>query len=195
MTIEKLRFPIWTTMQSNNAATFIDNWAKLYNYPNYERYEELLHLLVWKYDDLLELFTWKNGMQMSGKKRLAFEKHIAAHITTINRLKIQFDSEEFNELFLLLPAIWKIFLLHIINPGYPIFDQHVYRAMIYIRQQNVLELPYSQDQRMRIYRNEYLSFFCDLKASCGDCSEKVIDNALWAFGKFLKEYSMFFEKY
>jgi len=195
MSIEHLDFPVISVIPSKNAIVILDYWAKMYNYPGYERYEELLRLHAWRYDDLLELFTWKNGMPLSGKKVLVFKKHIAAHIDSINKLRTHFDKEKFDQLFLPLRFIWRIFLLHIVNSQYPIFDQHVYRAMIYIRQQNFQELPQSQAWRMRIYNEEYLSFFSELKAFCGGYSEKVIDNALWAIGRFLKEHSVLFEKH
>jgi hypothetical protein len=190
--MEQLSFPVLSVILSKNAIVFVDNWAKMYNYPGYHRYEELLRLTAWKYDDLLELFTWKNGMPLSGKKVLVFERYIAAHIDSINQLRTHFDKEKFDRLFFPLSAIWRIFLLHIVNPRYPIFDQHVYRAMIYIRQQNFQELPQSKAQRMRIYHEEYLSFFSELKACYGGYSEKVVDNALWAFGRFLKEHYILF---
>jgi len=56
--------------------------------------------------------------------------------------------------------IWKIFLLHIIDPKrYPIFDQHVYRAYDFLTKNKTIGILSSNKRKEDIYFSEYISFF------------------------------------
>jgi hypothetical protein len=95
----------------------------------------------------------------------------------VNRFKNEFAD---------ISAIWKLFLLHIIAPNiYPIFDQHVYRACIYLTTQKLKEIPLSNNKKEQIYFQDYLEFFNDIVAT-SQLPRKQVDEALFSFGRFLK---------
>ena len=51
----------------------------------------------------------------------SFTVHIASQLPLINEFKKHLDRDLFEERFKLVGTIWRIFLLHIINPRCPIF--------------------------------------------------------------------------
>jgi len=154
---------------------------------------------AWYYDNikvkglttrnLYDLYCWKNGMNLSSLKQVAFHK-IAANLDIINSFRNNgINDAEFEQHFGWISAIWKIFLRHIINPEtYPIFDQHVYRAYRYIHRMDKDDLFGNNKLKERVYFQEYIPFYLDLKDSCTRYTTKEIDDAVWAFGRFLSLY-------
>lgn len=86
-------------------------------------------------------------------------------------------------------VIWEIFLFHICRPlEYPIADQHVLRSFD-VHTNNRTPLSWEK-------YNEYRAYFDTLKSNCTKhdglrelYAVKRVDNALFEFGKFLKNYS------
>lgn len=195
-------FPIIKIGNSSNAEEFISSWKKLYNYQNYDIYDKLLHKKYLEPDDLYQLYKWKNRMELSGKKKEAYEKKIKIHLELINeyrqeRKSIGVSYEGFKD----IPTIWRIFLLHIIQPRvYPIFDQYVYRAYAVIKKLEKKELPISNKEKFKIYKDDYLNFFFDFGGENRQNDYVVnfnnfdIDKALWAFGKAIKQYPLLFKE-
>lgn len=168
---------------------FIEYWSSTYIYANGEnKYLQNIVKTVFDNASLLLLFEWKNGSVLSGHKRKSFEKNILSKIKIINTLKTRFDFDIFKKEFENVSTIWKIFLLHIIKPDtYPIFDQHVFRAMSYIKFGIITEIPSDSKEKERIYVVDYVVFFNKFRAEMPNiCESKKIDEALWSFGKFLK---------
>lgn len=63
------------------------------------------------------------------------------------------------------------------------FDQHVYRAMVFLQGQGRNELAEdSERQKIDLYLNQYLSFFNQFK----NFDSFKVDQALWTFGRFIK---------
>lgn len=119
-------------------------------------------------------------------KTRSFTKKILPKLKIINSLKISadFELEKFLEEFKEVSTIWKIFLLHVIRSDeYAIFDQHVYRAFYYIKHSEIRELPYDDKKKEKIYFEQYLPFFKQIREGC---LIKRVDESMWAFGKFLK---------
>src|ERR1039458_574029 len=92
-------------------------------------------------------------------------------------------------------AIYRIFWLHCWHPRrFPIYDQHVHRAMVFIQHGRVEELgEYSDEAKVAKYRECYIRFFetfrdvgipFDLESD-GVPSWKV-DRALLEFGKAIQ---------
>jgi hypothetical protein len=178
-----------------NIDDFIQKWSEIYSYSNSHLYSESISKHQFVDSDLENLFEWKNGMSLSGKKRKSFNEKIKIKLAEINDLKVNWNQLYFNNYFESLSAIWKIFLMHIIRPAEkPIFDQHVYRAFKYIEGKNHnSELENTSSTKLKIYFEEYLPFYHNLKnTSNNNFSDKQLDDALWAFGKLLKEYPQFF---
>jgi len=164
---------------------FVKFWSSFYNYPMEDYYVPIIGKKKFSADDINKLFIWKNGSKLSQKKE-AVLSNIKAKLDVINNLKDSFLLDSFLKDFSFVNgAIWKIYLLHIIKPNdFPIFDQHVYRAFIFLKQNRRNEIPNSNKQKEQIYFAEYAPFFNAL------CKKgipwKKLDEALWAYGKFLK---------
>jgi hypothetical protein len=179
---------------------FVDFWSSIYNDPKEADYETLINKHSLNMRDIEDLFNWKNGMSIivrdnngdvvkKHEKKSVFLSKAIEELSTINNLRnrMSFEIEEFDSYFKNYPAIWGIFLLHIINPNnYPIFDQHVYRAYKFITKEIIEEIPDSNPRKMKIYKNEYLHFFKEFKEA--SLENRKFDKALWAYGKFLKSF-------
>lgn len=136
--------------------------------------------------DIEKLFEWKNGMKVNGHipKQASINK-VISRLKYVNELKTNFNLIYFQLHFSDIAAIWQIFLLHIIQPKkFPIFDQHVYRAHIFLKHKIIQEIPNHQPSKLKYYHNEYIPFVQKLKREVKGL--RKIDMAVWAFGKFLK---------
>jgi len=165
---------------------FVDFWSSLYAYPSENLYIDNISKQSFSSDDLKNLFVWKNGMRLSGQKNAALQSKILRKLSKVNELKADFSLEKFNSIFSQLGTIWKIFLLHCIQPQtYPIFDQHVYRAMNCIVNNMIVEVAKSERQKYCQYFDSYLPFFNGTVQQSNRDAVKV-DRALWFFGKSLR---------
>ncbi len=170
--------------QTTGSNKFVSFWSRFYVYPIEELYTSRIDKKQLFQDDLIQLFVWKNGSRLSQKKRKALQE-IINKLGVINKLKLEFCLKTFLKEFRFIKgAIWKIYLLHIIAPDkYPIFDQHVCRAFYFISKNQRKEIPSKNLDKEKFYFDEYVDFFNKLSK---EVSKKKLDEALWAFGKFLK---------
>ena len=159
---------------------FIDFWSRQYSYENEYLYDknigkELTEERIW------DLFLWKNGRPLSEKKRISVKRNFIDEKVVISPNPDKF----FLTTYLNRPggAIWRIFWLHCNYPyKYPIYDQHVHRAMAKINGWKKLEIPYYNKKKVETYVNQYLPFW----NTFSQFPPKKVDEALWSFGKFLK---------
>ncbi|ROT45358.1 hypothetical protein CHR62_08730 [Pusillimonas sp. NJUB218] len=80
-------------------------------------------------------------------------------------------------------ALQNIFYLHCLEPEkWPIFDQHTFRAMQYIKTGQIVEIGTTNKQKYAAYKDEYIPFL----RTFGGNNARKIDRALFAFGQFLK---------
>lgn len=179
-------FPI--IADKGSISQFIDCWSSFYDYSGNEIYFKHLNKNTLEADDISALFKWKNGMRLSTLKGISFETKILPRLGIINDLKKErrIAFQTIRDAFHDVSAIWRIFLAHIIKPSsFPIFDQHVYRAMIYLQTHEIKELKNSDKVKLEKYENEYLKFFHGISTEISDY--KKYDEAMWAFGRFLKQ--------
>ncbi|MEO8820620.1 MAG: hypothetical protein ABI267_03650 [Ginsengibacter sp.] len=182
-------FPTFQLNLFGDANAFVKCWSSLYNYPKYDLYKSTVTKSEFAEGDLRLLFDWKNGMNLSSKKGQSFLNQILQHQELIYELKKNFDQDKFEKSFGKISAVWQIFLLHIIRPSScPIFDQHVYRAFMFIQNQDEKTLPFVQTAKLKIFYEQYLPFFLDMLELADEYDHFEIDKALWTFGKMLKEY-------
>lgn len=164
---------------------FVDFWSLLYAYPQEDLYSDNIVKVKLCAGELKDLFVWKNGRTLSKAKDTSFQKKILAKLKTVNDLKQSFSLEKFDAEFGNLTTIWRIFLLHCIRPSeYPIFDQHVFRAMHYLENRSIGEISKSERKKYAQYVEWYLPFFTRTKQLSNRDYVKV-DRALWSFGKAL----------
>jgi hypothetical protein len=169
---------------------FVNSWADQYYYPNsevYERHVKGPHTA----ESLRKLFAWKIGARLASTHLPRIEEQFINRLPEASRSREKLagcDSHaakdfltEFNE----GGAVYRIFWLHCWQPGFPIFDQHVYRAMTRIRDGEARELGkiYGENNQVECYLTTYLPFFAEFNA-IGD--DRQVDKALWQFGKSLK---------
>jgi hypothetical protein len=136
--------------------------------------------------DIQNLYKWKNGMKLSVLKQKSLDTKIKAKLTIINTFKKSetIDLEAFQIEFKNITAVWKIFLLHIIKPNkYPIYDQHIHRAFLFIHNEDWSKITntMSVQAKEQFYFERYLQFveaqnIKDLKR---------LDEAFFAFSQFL----------
>lgn len=165
---------------------FINFWSKQYSYENEHLYDdnigkELTEERIWA------LFRWKNGTPLSEKKAATVRHNFINEKTEIPPKRDSF----FLSTYLSKPggAIWRIFWLHCNYPQtYPIYDQHVHRAMAKLQEWREIEIPNYNKDKVEMYIKQYLPFWDEFS----EFSPKKTDEALWAFGKFLKSGYGFF---
>jgi hypothetical protein len=159
----------------NSADDFIAHWASKYKYDE-RKYEENIGRPLTA-ESRRDLFEWKNGSIISARKLASIERNYP----------LTFDVGRVEERYLRPGtgggAIWNIFYAHCLQPtAWPIFDQHVCRAMWYMRQGEFREIPGKDREKLRVYRDDFMPFH----SSFGEVPERRLDKALFMFGKFLK---------
>lgn len=172
---------------------FVEFWSKLYDYPKEHYYQNNMTLTQFEPENIEELYVWKNGMALSGNKSSVLAK-ILSDTGIINELKLNWSETTFIATFGGISTIWQIFLMHVINPSrFPIFDQHVYRAYKYLHTRTISEIASYNPKKMANYTQEYLPFYYKFEEKANHYPSKIIDNALWAFGRFMKAYPHLFQ--
>ncbi len=185
----KKRFVI-LKVQEVGTRSFINYWSRFYDYRNEYIYQRFIKKKRFNSTDINSMFEWKNNMHLSLNKKVTADL-ACRNIKVINKLKKEFDMNLFLATFGKVGAIWKIFLLHAIQPNmFPIYDQHVHRAFIFIQFQKTEEISSSNKTKFKVYMEEYLPFFQEAKRT-SKCDGKKVDEALWAFGKILKSHPLF----
>lgn len=182
--------------ESDDINTFITFWSQLYSYSNEAIYKKNISKKVFDTESVQELFKWKNGMRLSDLKQISLNIKIIDKLEVINYLKSkdEFELDLFKYEFKSLSAVWKIFLLHIIQPQkFPIYDQHIHRTFLFIHKKefsNLSNTSIKNKQKEAFYFNEYLPFIDENEIK----DLKKLDEAFFAFGQFLntKDYKTLF---
>ncbi len=163
---------------SKDKSAFLAHWSTKYVFKvaDERKYTDNIGKPL-THTSLRELFEWKNGMSNIAAKKVA---------SIARNYPVSFKGDEAARyLDHRQPgsAIWNIFYLHCLSPTtWPIFDQHVFRAMHYMQHGIVREIPGTNKGKYAAYRNEYIPFLNQFIAP----QPRQIDMALFAFGKFLK---------
>lgn len=173
-----MKLPVYREVIVKKSA-FIDFWSSQYDYEYEHLYvsnigKRLTEKRIWN------LFHWKNGAPLSRKKSVAVRRFINDKTRIPPKLDTSFLSTYLNR-----PSgvIWRIFWLHCNRPEiYPIYDQNVHRAMARIKGWVEVEIPKNNKDKVEMYINKYLPFWDEFSELPG----RRVDEALWAFGAFLK---------
>lgn len=183
-----MNLPILVLQYNNiDQEQFINFWSKYYlDSPKEILYTDRINNSKFSKGDIEKLFEWKNGMKINDHimKRTSVGR-IVSKLSICNDLKSNFNMSVFESNFQGISAVWRLFLLHIIQPTrFPIFDQHVYRAHFFLENGIIQEIKESNQFKWDYYHRVYTPYFEILKTHTLDL--RKIDMALWAFGKFLK---------
>lgn len=155
---------------------FVEHWSSKYFYDDEYKYNSNIGKPLSE-ESRLELFEWKNGSIISEKKKESINQNypLIFHGDKIYRYLNHKQNGG---------AIWNIFYLHCLEPAvWPIFDQHVFRAMKYLQTQEIIEVGNTNKQKYDSYLNEFIPFIHSLK----NFEQRTLDKALFSFGQFLKK--------
>jgi len=171
---------LWTLgRQATRAADFVRYWSAIYDYDDDETYTSIIGKPLTK-RRLMALFRWKNGGKISASKTASIERN---YVPNIGKGKSEDDVWALVHKGAPYGAVWNIFFAHCLMPSkFPIYDQHVHRAMTYLQEGVPSEIPTRKQAVIKSYRGRYVPFYESFKGSV----PRSVDRALWAFGKFIK---------
>jgi hypothetical protein len=172
-------------LQDTSLEEFVKFWAEAYDYPSDHLYKENIGQPLTE-ESIRDLFIWKNGGKLSRLKEKSVRDHYVSSISKLGTISKDTLPDQWLKDFGTGGVIWNIFFLHIWNPKFPIFDQHVFRAMKFIQTGKVLEIPLVNAKKVEMYLKEYLSFYSQLEKELKNSQPRDLDRALWKFGQFLK---------
>jgi hypothetical protein len=162
---------------------FVNSWSQQYQYAEEHLYNDNIgHELTEQ--RILDLFRWKNGTLLSKRKYNSVQQNFVRRRGELAQFENNRHANEFLRNFSEGGAIWRIFWLHCYRPNeYPIYDQHVHRAMTFIQAGEKQEIPQYGPRKIDAYLNRYLPFYEQVAA----LDRREADKALWSFGKFINE--------
>jgi len=169
---------------------FVGFWEQLYSGYDENFYRKNIGQPLTK--DLIEKwFEWKNGTPLSAAKTQTIRRYFSPE----ERIGADANADALAEFLNRRGgAIWRIFWLHLQHHRhFPIYDQHVHRAMAFLRKrpdhETPAEIPADNPTKVRNYLEVFRPFFDRFE----DCNRRQVDRALWSFGRFLKtkEYHRF----
>lgn len=172
----------------SNTNNFIDSWSDLYYYNLEDLYSVNIHKSLDSYDGFMNMFRWKNGIRKISKRKVETIESFWKKKGVLLDLRDSFDWELFETEFnpSQSSAIWKIFLLHLLNPiDYPVFDMHVYRFHHFITNGEIREIRENQAFKYNYYKHTYLPWFIELRDS-KKLNPKKMDECFFKFGQILK---------
>ena len=176
------------TLVSAETKEFVARWSQWYSYPGEDAYTSNIGLPLVP-TRIHALFEWKNGGKLSRNKLSSVERHYASRYAELGGLSATTTAEEFLDNFGGGP-IWRIFLLHCWRPQrFPIYDQHVHRAMEFIQTGIAREISSATANVIKDYTGRYLPFW----RSFTETPDRELDKALWVFGKVLKQFPSGFQ--
>lgn len=174
-----------------NPKIFIPLWEQQYQYGNKtikDFYKNNIKNPFENKETLIQLFQWKNGITNISESKMKMVNLFLEKIETLESLQEEFSWETFETEFQPQKngAIWKIFLLHLVDPKrFPIFDQHVYRSYYFFINGEIKEIPKSNKKKWDSYKNDYLNWFQNILKE-NQLSPRALDKAFFAYGKVLK---------
>lgn len=132
-------------------------------------------------DGLWALFRWKNGGGIAPLKQASIRRNYPLDPP---------PDPEGRYLDERRPGgpIWNIFYLHCLDHArWPIYDQHAHRAMVWIQENRIDELPNGGARATKraiyaCYRERFVPFI----RGFAETDRRRVDRALFAFGRFLK---------
>jgi hypothetical protein len=172
-------------LRDTSLEEFVKFWAEAYDYPSDSLYTKNIGQPLTE-EGIHELFVWKNGGKLSRLKKKSVSDKYVSSISKLEIIPKDTLPDQWLKDFGRGGAIWNIFFLHVWNPKFPIFDQHVFRSMRFIQTGTALEIPSVNARKVEIYLKEYLPFYSQLEKELKSPQSRDLDRALWKFGQFLK---------
>jgi hypothetical protein len=150
-------------------------------------------------ESLRELFLWKEGPQyFKGKWQSMYDNFVSRRAQAA-ALATDISAKDFLNMFPTGGRIYRIFWLHCWYPDrFPIYDQHVHRAMTFIQDGKPEELEeYTDAKVVESYLTRYIPFHepyakvvLPFNSNKDGIPSRKADRALFTFGKSLRTSSM-----
>jgi hypothetical protein len=153
--MDGLHWPI-LGMHRSSLKEFVSFWEKLYFGYDEKFYQKNIGQPLTK-KRIAKWFKWKNGRRLSAKKA----NTILRYLSPEERVSHEASADTLRE-FLNRPGgvIWRIFWLHLQHPRhFPIYDQHVHRAMAFMLSRSDLEIAADNSAKVQTYLVDYCPFF------------------------------------
>jgi len=175
-----------------SSTEFFDFWRRVYGDDKKERLysDNIRHELTEQ--RILDLFEWKNGSRLSKRKGASVRRNFVERRRELDQLQPDQKVEDLLAHFPEGGVIFRIFWLHCWRPDrFPIYDQHVHRAMAFILNGQQEEIPAADAPKIASYIQRYMPFHATFDSidipSVDRALDRTVDKALWAFGKFLAD--------
>jgi hypothetical protein len=121
--------PFVLTRRIVSPQEFVCRWEQLYAYSREELYDGNIGRPLTP-ARIAELFEWKNGGPLARQKAASVRRNYIDRLPELRRLNPTTPPDLFLQVFSQGGAISRIYWLHLWRPDrYPIYDQHVHRAM------------------------------------------------------------------
>jgi hypothetical protein len=177
-----VRLIIYEPVQAEKKS-FVEFWSARYAGYDDEFYDTNIGQELTE-ERILQWFEWKNGIRLSDRKKASVKENFIARRSELATIPPDELPEKTLARFRDGGAIWRIFWLHCWRPDrFPIYDQHVHRAMRFIEAGAIEEIATSDPEKIGTYVRRYIPFY----AQFVDMPHRAVDKALWAFGKFIGE--------
>jgi hypothetical protein len=172
---------------------FIEFWAPRYHDAHENLYTSNIRRPHTN-ETLRDLFYWKEGPQFFKKKWPAINDNFVSRREQAEDLPSTISAQDFLATFPRGGRIYRIFWLHCWFPNrFPIYDQHVHRAMSYIQDGEAEELEnYGDDEAVKSYIDRYIPFHQPYAAirlpfdpRLDGIPSRKADRALFVFGRSL----------
>ena len=168
---------------------FVSFWASQYDSRRYPDDVYFKYIGKRTPEAISALFEWKNGGPLPAKKKRSVKENYIDRLDEIKRLPADVSPQEFLDRFSKGGAIWRIFWLHCCRPAFPMYDQHVHRAMSFITGGQSSELKgRSEADIIALYLDSYVAFYQQFEGL--ELGSRQVDRALSSFGKFLKRWRL-----
>lgn len=177
--------PFVPALQKVGAEEFVAFWEKLYTYRRESNYTASIGKPLTP-GRVRKLYEWKNGGKLSAAKRKSVESNFVGRIDEVNELPDDTPAAEFLDRFNQGGAIWRVYWLHLWQPDrYPIYDQHVHRAMELIQTGESSEIPGYDPAKISAYLDRFMPF---VREHFRGLDQRRVDRALWACGETMKPF-------
>lgn len=194
MPIQMSQLFIYTPSPPDSLRQFVEFWAERYHDPHELLYTGNIngpHTA----DGLAALFRWKIGNKLFSNKLPLLKRCFIDRLGEAGPLLKGLGGQAHREIacrflnhFKDGGAIWRIFWLHCWDDNFPIYDQHVHRAMTFIKDNGKKEElgKFNHSKKVQLYLDRYLSFFDEFP----QMEDRKVNKAQWRFGKSLLDRSL-----
>jgi hypothetical protein len=175
-----MKYPILRSHKVSQAE-FLRFWSREYDFADEEVYDAYIGKRLTE-QRVLELFRWKHGRKLPQEQQASIRRHFINRLKDLRQFSGHLEPTTFFHHFSRGGPIRRIFFLHICRPNeFPMFDQHVFRAMRSLQSRAPTKLPRNEERVIQMYNQDYRRFHGSFSST-----PRTVDKALWAFGRFLK---------